>query len=73
MAETSNRFYKRYKTDVIWWHDVDAPGIWEFTFDKKHIYNMFSDYPWKLTPEQKEIFDRENPQWAMFFADRSEQ
>ena len=73
MAETSNRFYKRHKTDVIWWLNVDAPGIWEFTFDKKHIYNMFSDYPWKLTPEQKEIFDRENPQWAMFFADRSEQ
>jgi hypothetical protein len=31
---------------------------------------MFADYPYKLTPEQKKIFDEENPYWVDFFADR---
>lgn len=66
----SNRFYKNEETDQIWWVDNDTVGIWEFTFDKKTIFQMFRDYPHKLTKEQKEIFDRENPYWADFFSDR---
>ena len=65
-------FYKNHKNDVIWWVDnigvVD--GEWLFTFDKKNIFNMFRDYPYKLTPKQKAIFDKENPFWADFFKDR---
>lgn len=65
------RFYKNNRGDKIWWVDSsDTVGEWLFTFDKKTIYNMFSDYPGKLTPEQKELFDKENPYWAEFFADR---
>ena len=26
-----------------------------------------TDYPDKLTPEQKEIFDNENPYWVKYF------
>lgn len=71
--EASNKFYKNEDTDKIWWVDTsDKVGVWEFSFDRKTIFNMFRDYPWKLTPEQKEIFDRENPFWADFFADRSD-
>lgn len=40
------------------------------SFDKKTIFNIFADYPHKLTKEQKEIFDKENPYWADFFRDR---
>ena len=43
---------------------------WEFSFDKKTVFNMFADYPYKLTEEQKRIFDKENPYWADFFSDR---
>lgn len=65
------RFYKNNRGDKIWWIDnSDTVGEWLFTFDKKTIFNMFSDYPSKLTPEQKELFDKENPYWAEFFADR---
>lgn len=65
------RFYKKNQNDIIWWVDnVGRVGIWEFSFDKKKIYNMFRDYPWKLSKEEKKIFDRENPYWANFFKDR---
>lgn len=64
-------FYKNNESDTIFWVDnVDNVGEYLFSFDKKKIYNMFSDYPWKLTPEEKVIFDRENPEWADFFKDR---
>jgi hypothetical protein len=67
----SNKFYKNNPTDVIWWVDTsDKDGVWEFSFDKKEVFNMFADYPHKLTPEQKKIFDKENPFWADFFSDR---
>ena len=64
-------FYKNNPNDKIWW--VDNPeqiGVWLFSFDKKKIYNMFADYPQKLSKEEKAIFDKENPYWADFFKDR---
>lgn len=69
--ELSKHLYKNNSSDKIWW--VDNPeelGVLEFTFDREHIFNLFADYPWKLTPEQKAIFDQENPFWADFFKDR---
>ena len=67
----SNRMFKNNPTDKIWWVDTtDKDGGFVFTFDKKTYFNMFQDYPHKLTPEQKQIFDRENPYWAEFFNDR---
>ena len=65
-----SRFYKEKPTDKIWWVETNAIGVWEFSFDKKKIYNMFRDYPWKLRKEEKEIFDKENPYWVNFFKDR---
>lgn len=63
-------FVKEHQNDLIWWVVDDDEGEIEFSFDKRHIYELFKDYPWKLTPEEKEIFDRENPFWADFFNDR---
>lgn len=62
-------FYKENKKDKIFW--VDNPNIigeFLFSFDKRVVFNLFSDYPHKLTKEQKEIFDKENPYWADFFS-----
>jgi hypothetical protein len=71
LAAAKNNFYKDNPTDRIWWVDnPDEKGVWLFSFDKKTVFNMFEDYPWKLTPDQKAIFDRENPYWAEFFKDR---
>jgi len=65
-------FYKENENDKIWWVDnFDTVGEWLFSFDKKTVFNMFADYPWKLTKEQKRIFDEENPYWAEFFSDRT--
>jgi len=66
-----NKFYKNKESDSIWWVDNSGKiGVWEFSFDKKVIFNMFRDYPYALTKEQKEIFDKENPYWKEFFLDR---
>ena len=60
-------FYKNKKTDKIFWvqninwQDIKI-GEFLFSFDKKTIFNLFQDYPHKLSPEQKQIFDRENPE-----------
>lgn len=41
-----------------------------FSFDKKNILNLWTDYPHKFTKEQKELFDKENQFWKDFFKDR---
>ena len=68
----NDRWYKNDPKDEIWWLDNadEKIGVWIFSFDKKTTFNMFADYPHKLTPEQKEIFDKENPFWVDFFKDR---
>lgn len=64
------KFYKNRATDTIFWIKSDMLGEHLFTFDKKTIFNLFADYPWKLSVEEKVIFDKENPFWADFFKDR---
>lgn len=67
-----SRFYKQQEDDIIWWVDTsNREGVFEFSFDKVTIFNLFTDYPWKLTEEQKAIFDKENPFWADFFKARA--
>lgn len=57
-----NIWYKNKETDTIWWKDDPTViGVWIFNFDKTTEFNMFHDYPYKLTKEQKQIFDKENP------------
>lgn len=64
-------FYKQKDTDSVWWvDDTEHVGRFLFSFDKKKVFNLFSDYPDKLTQEQLEIFNRENPYWVEFFKDR---
>ena len=40
-----------------WVEEPEKIGERLFTFDGITIFNLFRDYPYKLTPEQKEIFD----------------
>ena len=64
-------FYKEERKDKVWWiSSIDEHGPMYFSFDKKTIYNYWEDYPQNLTPEQKEIFDKENPFWSDFGKDR---
>ncbi len=63
------------KTDegkrVTWIIDRNQKGEFKFTFDGEKVFSLFRDYPYELTPQQKRIFDEENPYWAEFFDDRS--
>lgn len=63
----SSNWYHNDEGDRVWWKDSDAIGEHIFSFDRKKEYNLFADYPDKLTPEEKEIFDKENPFWVEFF------
>ena len=63
----SQGFYKNKLTDRIWWHkEAGTYGPLEISFDRKKIYNLWSDYPDNMTKEEVEIFDKENPFWADF-------
>lgn len=67
-------FWKENVTNKIWWVErkkEPVRGPLEFTFDFKKIYNAWSDYPDKLTKEENETFDKENPFWADFFRERT--
>lgn len=67
------KFYKNKKTDKIWWVDNlgEKIGVFEFSFDRIKIYNLFQDYPDKMTAGEVAVFNAENPYWADFFKDRN--
>lgn len=53
-----------------WVSDKNKKGEHLFTFDGTKIYNLFKDYPYNLSKEEKELFDAENHYWVEFFKDR---
>ncbi len=73
MSDMLCKWYKENDSDQIWWKDNrDVEGEYVISFDRKTELNLFRDYPYAFTAEQKEIFDRENPFWADFFRERTE-
>ena len=72
--ENSNfRFYKKKDNDKIWSvEEIGNIGKLLYSFDKKNIYNLWTDYPHNFTKEEKELFDKENPYWKEFFSDRDQ-
>ena len=65
-------FYKNKDTDKVYWVDNGTIGTLLISFDKEKVFNLFTDYPGNLTTSQVAQFDKENPEWANFFADRKE-
>lgn len=64
-------FYKKNDSDKVWWvDDPEHVGLIRFSFDRQKVYNLYADYPHKLTQEERRIFDAENPYWAEYFKDR---
>lgn len=68
----NKRWYKDNPNNKIWWLDNsdEKHGVMIFSFDKKKEFNLFSDFPYKLTEKQTEIFIKEYPEWGAFFVDR---
>ncbi len=75
-------FYKKNKGDKIYWVDHDVihsdtgelsviEGELIISFDRHNMLDLWRDYPWNFTPEQKALFDKENPYWADFFERRN--
>lgn len=65
MSENEYDFHKESENSKIWWAETpDKVGEYLFSFDKKTVFNFFSDYPDRLTKEQVEIFKKENPELA---------
>lgn len=54
--------FVRSEGKKIWWvDDLETNGNFLFSFDKRTVYNLFSDDWNKLTARQKAIFKEENP------------
>lgn len=72
MKSKSVVFVREKETDLAYDVDVlDESGMSEmgpiyFSFDTEHIYNFWTDYPNKLTADQKWAFDDTFPYWAKF-------
>ena len=65
-------FYKEHKDDKVYWVDNSGTmGEFLFSFDKKKVFNLYKDYPEKLSKEEKIIFDKENPYWKDYFSDKT--
>lgn len=72
VAQNKYRIYKENQGDKVWWVDNhEVTGEFLFTIDKKKVYNLFRDYPHKLSVEEWMIFNAENPYWMDFFDDRN--
>lgn len=65
-SEIGGRYGDWYHQNMWWRDNLDAEGEYMFSFDKKKVFWLFRDYS-KMTPEQKEMFDKENPFWEKFF------
>ncbi|MCD5440287.1 DUF7675 family protein [Lactobacillus delbrueckii] len=67
-------FYRNKRGDKVWRVDrVDEIGGIEVSFDKKKIYNLWTDYPSKFSAEEIEIIKKEMPYWVDFFKSREEE
>lgn len=65
---------KENRNNKIWWTSkIGVIGELNISFDRKIIYNLFEDYPYNMTQEEIEIFEKEEPYWAKFFAWRKEE
>ena len=62
-----DRWYKDEDTDKVWWYDSDRTGLFLFSFDREKAYNLFRDYPWKLSVTEWLTFNNENEYWYNFF------
>ena len=73
MAMRMVGFSRNKSTDRVWGANIldenmePQMGAVQFTFDKKTVYNFWTDYE-KLSPEQKWLFDDANESWAKFKA-----
>ena len=66
------KWSRENETDKVWWLDTyGVYGLHIFSFNKKKQYNLFADYPDKLSVEEWIAFNTENPFWEEFFIDRN--
>ena len=72
VVSSKGEFYKKNETDKVWWYEkFDATGEHLFSFDKNKLFNLFTDYPWKLSVTEWLTFNKENEFWYNFFEDRN--
>ena len=69
---SSYMWQKKNEGDTVEWaSNTGRVGVFLFRVGPGgKVYNLFEDYPQKLTADELATFNRENPFWVEFFADR---
>lgn len=62
--------HKKSDSDKVYWLTKKDESIGEFlfSFDLKKVYNIYTDYPEKLSNEELRVFNKENPFWVDYFS-----
>lgn len=70
MSDKQTLYRKNPDDKTLWLDNSGTIGEFVFTFDKVIFFNLFQDFPDRLSPKEYVTFCMENLYWKNYFLDR---